>query len=258
MPIQETVAAEFPVTIKNDDYTLLPGDIATEIQFDKATSVTATLPPIASIGNGYNVILRNIGAGTLTISGNSALVDGAASVNLNQGDSIWLRGDGTAWKSIASGGNGGGGGGGKVVQVAVGTSTTETTVTATSYASGGLTVSITPTSAENSILLMAQTRVVAYGDGTNIAAREGWFSIFDGDPSSSGVLLKECIEGRNMSTPTTGTEGSFFSATLIHQHSPGDTISHIYYFAIKAATGCDIVAQHEDGLGTFVAMEIAS
>lgn len=110
MPITERVATDLPVTIKTSTYTLLPTDWGREIQFQNASAVSANLPPVADAGNGYNVVIRNIGTGTLTIDpAGSEQIDGGSTASLSAGDSLWIRADGTEWKSIASGGAGGGG-----------------------------------------------------------------------------------------------------------------------------------------------------
>lgn len=113
MPITERVATDLPVTIKTSTYTLLPGDWGREIQFQNASAVSANLPAVADAGNGYNVVIRNIGTGTLTIDpAGSEQINGGSTASLSAGDSLWIRSDGTEWKSIASGGAGGGGGAG--------------------------------------------------------------------------------------------------------------------------------------------------
>lgn len=113
MPINERVAADLPVTIKIADYTLLPDDFGREIQFQSASDITAYLLGVADAGNGYNVIIRNIGTGTLTIApASTELIDGTSTASLATGGSLWIRSDGTEWKSIATNGSGGGGGGG--------------------------------------------------------------------------------------------------------------------------------------------------
>jgi hypothetical protein len=103
MPILDRTAAELPATIKASNYTLLPSDVGTELQFLNASAVTASLPPVAEVENGFNVIIRNIGAGTLTIDPDSAeQIDGVTTVALTTDDWHWIRSDATTWKTIAS------------------------------------------------------------------------------------------------------------------------------------------------------------
>jgi len=102
MPITERVAAELPATIKTADYTLVTGDVGREIQFESATAVTASLPAVAEAGNGYNVILRNVGPANLTIDPNgSETLDGFTSVAVGPDEWVWIRSDATEWKSVS-------------------------------------------------------------------------------------------------------------------------------------------------------------
>jgi len=103
MPILDRVAADLPVTLKTASYALAENDTGTEIQFDSASAVDAYLPPVNLAPNGYNVILRNVGEGTLTITPASAeTIDGASSASLSTGGWQWIRNDGTEWKTVAS------------------------------------------------------------------------------------------------------------------------------------------------------------
>jgi hypothetical protein len=103
MPILDRTAAELPVTIKASSYTLLPTDVGTELQFLNASAVTASLPPMAEVENGYNVVIRNIGAGTLTIDpSGSEQIDGVTTLALATDDWQWIRSDATEWKTVAS------------------------------------------------------------------------------------------------------------------------------------------------------------
>lgn len=103
MPILDRTAAELPFTIKASNYTLLPSDVGTELQFLNTSAVTASLPPVAEVENGFNVIIRNIGAGTLTIDPDGAeQIDGVTTVALTTDDWHWIRSDATTWKTVAN------------------------------------------------------------------------------------------------------------------------------------------------------------
>ncbi len=102
MPIEERIAAALPATIKTSSYAILSGDVGREIQFQSTSPLTGSLPPVGLVGNGFNVVLRNIGAGLLTVQPVvPELIDGNASISLNAGDWHWIRSDGTEWKSVA-------------------------------------------------------------------------------------------------------------------------------------------------------------
>lgn len=91
----------FSVTSKTDNYTLVAGDTDRELQFDKATAVTATLPAASTAGNGFSVMLRNMGAGDLTISPDGAeTIDGESSLVLMQNHWCWLGSNGSVFRII--------------------------------------------------------------------------------------------------------------------------------------------------------------
>lgn len=106
-----TVTTKLPVTAKTANYTVNANDdIARELTFDTTTSdLTASLPTASSAGNGFNVILRNIGTGILTIDPNGTeTIDGELTENVNTGQVRWIRCDGLTWRTVAgdiSGGN---------------------------------------------------------------------------------------------------------------------------------------------------------
>lgn len=109
MPITERVTADLPVTIKTQNYSLLPDDFGREVQFENTIALSANLLPVAIAGNGYNTIIRNVGPGTLTIQPSiSENIDGAASAVVAVGAWQWIRSDGTEWKTISSSASGAG------------------------------------------------------------------------------------------------------------------------------------------------------
>ena len=113
MPITERVTADLPATIKTQNYSLLPDDFGRELQFESTVALTANLLPVGNAGNGYNVIIRNIGSGALTIQPSvSENIDGASSATVAVGAWQWIRSDGTEWKTISSSASGTSAGGG--------------------------------------------------------------------------------------------------------------------------------------------------
>lgn len=90
---------------KTAGYTLELSDFASEVLFDIATNQTLTLLPVADAKNGFNFIARNIGSGVLDIT-----VPDSASVDTNSlstGEFVWLRSDGTNWKTLSKRSSGG-------------------------------------------------------------------------------------------------------------------------------------------------------
>lgn len=98
--------ADLPVTERSADYSLLASDAGTEVQFNTAVeALTATLPSAPEADNGYMAVIRNTGANNLTVAAPAGgTVDGSASITVNPQQSVWLRCDGLAWKTIAFGG----------------------------------------------------------------------------------------------------------------------------------------------------------
>ena len=94
----DSVAPDLPVTAKTATYSVVAGDIGKEFEFNSASAVICNLPAAATAGNGFNAIIRNIGAGELTVDPDGAeTIDGAASLSLTTGECAWIRCDGTVW-----------------------------------------------------------------------------------------------------------------------------------------------------------------
>lgn len=83
-------------------YTFLTGDYGAVVTFNNAGAVAVTLPtPTGATGNfaiGWNVYVRNIGAGTVTITPSGATINGAATLAVAQNQSIWIISDGTNYQ----------------------------------------------------------------------------------------------------------------------------------------------------------------
>lgn len=111
-----TLAPTIPVqAAKTDNATLVAGDIGTEVPFNVGTAKNANLTAAATLGSGWNAIVRATGAGTVTIDPNgSETIDGAATLAVASGGWVWIVCDGSNFKSIAAGPVAGGGGGGAV------------------------------------------------------------------------------------------------------------------------------------------------
>ena len=65
---------------------------------------TATLDPVATLGNDFFVLIRNGGTGTLTLNPNgSETIDGQTSMGIQPGESLMLFCSGTAWFTVGYG-----------------------------------------------------------------------------------------------------------------------------------------------------------
>lgn len=97
----DSVAPDFPVSAKTANYTVVAGDVGKEFEFDSAAAVTCSLPAAATAGNGFNTILRNNGAGALTVDPDGAeSIDGEASLMLGTDECYWIRSNGTSWGTL--------------------------------------------------------------------------------------------------------------------------------------------------------------
>lgn len=86
------------VLVKTLDYTITVSDRGKVINFNSATSRTATLPAAADAKLGFEIIVKNSGTAALTLDGNaSETIDGLTSLSLVQGTVLWLVCDGTGW-----------------------------------------------------------------------------------------------------------------------------------------------------------------
>lgn len=90
-----------PVLPKTAPYTTTVSDRGQPIDCT-ANTFTVTLLPAVSAGRGFEQPIKNTGTGIITVDGNAAeTIDGAATVVLFPGDSMFLLCDGTNWKSLA-------------------------------------------------------------------------------------------------------------------------------------------------------------
>lgn len=96
-----------PVSEKTGNYATVCSDNGRELRFNSGSAVTCSLPVAATVEDGYNLVVRNVGAGTLTIDPNGTeTIDGATSLTLPQDQCTWIRTDGTSWCSIGNLGGG--------------------------------------------------------------------------------------------------------------------------------------------------------
>lgn len=97
------------VDAKTSNYTVMTADNGKVITMSASGgNRTVTLPPAATVGSGFRIIVRKIDGtnATVTVDGNAAeTIDGAATKVLRlQYQSLALVCDGTAWHSIGAGG----------------------------------------------------------------------------------------------------------------------------------------------------------
>jgi hypothetical protein len=94
-------------------YTILTNDYGQMVTFNNPGAVAVSLPAASGAGFfPFNTLLKNIGAGVVTVTPTTSTIDGAASLTLTVGQSAMVISDGTnyrtAFLAVASGGGGSG------------------------------------------------------------------------------------------------------------------------------------------------------
>lgn len=82
-------------------YTVVTGDRYKLVTLSNASPVAVTLPQAGSTGfaNNFEFEVKNIGAGTVTITPTTSTIDGAATLTLTNGQSVRIYGDNTNYFS---------------------------------------------------------------------------------------------------------------------------------------------------------------
>ncbi len=218
-------------------------------QVDPQSGTTLTLGTsgdTVSIPSG--VTLAN--AGTVTGIPASAISSGTiATARLGSGTAsgtTFLAGDQTYKEA----------GGGLVLQVvSVGYATT-VTQTASSYATSGLTATITPASSSNKVLVLTSSSIATFGDGSNSSGRNGLVGLFRG--TVSDTKLVEHDSGISMVSASTSTnDHSYNTVSFSYLDTPSTTSAQVYTVGISGQGACDIRAQGSSQGSTITLMEIA-
>lgn len=101
-PAGEGFYSQIEEEARTDDYTIVALDAGVMLAFNKATTVTATLPAIGGSANQvYRVV--NVGVGNLVVAPDGAeLVDGGATLTLATGAAadIWPNATATEWRAF--------------------------------------------------------------------------------------------------------------------------------------------------------------
>ena len=186
-------------------YTFLASDYGALVTFDNGAAVAAALPtPSGSFGIGFNVYVRNLGAGTVTITPSGATINGAATLDVTTNQSIWIISDGNnyqVWNNSS----------GTVTSVAmtvpssifsIGGSpiTSSGTLAVTvSGTSGGIPYFDSATTLNSSALLAANGVIYGGGAGATPASTAA---------GAAGTVLGGGSPPAFTATPTLGTAGS--------------------------------------------------
>jgi hypothetical protein len=161
---------------------------------------------------------------------------------------------GLKWATAASGG--------KIAQVVVANLLTTATTTSTTFVDTGLSVTITPTSASNTILIHATVPL-----GMSNAASGVFLTLANG----AGTNLLNPTSPGSRTPAYTRMEGadqySMRSTSIVFQHSPASTSAQTYkiQFKVTGSTGCvnrmgtdANAADYSQGIATIVAYEVSA
>jgi hypothetical protein len=96
-------AAQF---VKTDNYAVVAADKGKTLIADKATPISFDFDAAATLTSDYLVIVKNEGAGTLTLNPDGAeMIDGETSLDIKSGDSLFVFSDGTNLRTALAGGS---------------------------------------------------------------------------------------------------------------------------------------------------------
>jgi hypothetical protein len=174
-------------------------------------------------------------------------------------------GNGTSGQVLTTNGSGAlsWGGAGKILQVVQATKTDTFTTTSTTFTDvTGLSVSITPSSASNKVLLLA---MIGYGgpvtDSMHLKFLVGSTDLLIGDAASNRIRTNFSKNNYNIESDAPGSHFTYL-------HSPASTSSQTYKVQIRSAGGGTVTINRTgfDGdtssygrfASTMIAMEVAA
>ncbi len=93
-------------SVQTNNYTIVTGDKGKTIIANKASAIAFTLDTAVNLGSAFMVAIKNIGAGTLTlsISGGAAFDDTTTSITVPQYTSLVIECNGTVHRAMLTGG----------------------------------------------------------------------------------------------------------------------------------------------------------
>jgi len=147
-------------------------------------------------------------------------------------------------------------GGGLVLQVVHASHATGVTQTADSYATSGLTATITPASTSNKVLVLASLACRTFGDGSSSSGRNAPVSLFRGTVAGTNLQLQNAGVSDRTASSSTGTQG-FNNVPFNVLDSPNTTSAQTYTVGISGSGATDIQAQAESNKSTITLIEIA-
>ena len=147
-------------------------------------------------------------------------------------------------------------GGGLVLQVVTAETSTPVTQTADSYATSGLTASITPASSSNKVLVIASFACRTFGDGSSSSGRNAPVALFRGTVAGTNLQTQNTGLSDRSASSSTGTQG-YNNICFNVLDTPNTASAQVYTVGISGSGATDIQAQAESNKSTITLIEIA-
>ena len=135
--------------------------------------------------------------------------------------------------------------GGRILQVVMGTTVTRATITSATFTNSNLSVTITPASASNSILLYVTESIYV-----EAAAGAGYMDIARGTTNLSG-------QSNGFVSCSSNTD-KFFPAAIVYLDSPNTTSATTYTLRGRRSSASGSVLLGDNNKGVIIAMEVAA
>jgi hypothetical protein len=199
-----------------------------------------TVGRIPSVEGGIQPTIFDAKADLLTATANDTPARLAVGTNGQVLTADSTAGTGLAWATPSSG---------AVVQVVAGTSSTQVSSTSATFVDSGLTVTITPTSASNKILLMASSPFEVSRAASSCYAYTAFLRGATVITGSDAITL-----GSNQGT---GSEtGVVNQLNMIYLDSPATTSATTYKVQMKTLSSAQVRSQSNNQVGSIIAIEV--
>jgi len=144
----------------------------------------------------------------------------------------------------------------KVVQYVIGTNSSEGTNGTNTDAATGLTLDITPTDANNKMVIFAQDVYKTENDGsTNASGRTGFFTLYK---DSSKLNDTKAVVGGNLASSATSALPQFFGTVVLMGTETAGSTSERTYKLMCDTNGTAVVTFNDSGFDSFIiALELA-
>ena len=157
--------------------------------------------------------------------------------NSASADAITLDGSGNATfpANVTCSGTATGFGGGKILQVVTATTSTQVSNNSTTFASSGLSASITPSATTSKILVLTSSAINMLGDGNSSSGRQCLLRLYRGDHTGTALSTARIgisAQGSHNTAPENNEMGSFS-----YLDSPNTTSSTTYTVAMAKHDG---------------------